>query len=105
MALTPSHLLIEVLATDPQTALVPAGTVDLLWSLSTTPVWLVVAAGRLLPNRLFEVAQREVERQDLGVETIEVSRAAQVAGPNGLETPDRLVHRIDCPVAPELLRL
>jgi hypothetical protein len=105
MALTPSHLLIEVLATDPTTALVPAGTVDLLWSLSNTPIWLVVAAGRLLPQRLFEVAHAEIERQDLDIETIDVNRAAQVAGPNGLETPDRLIHRIDCPIAPELLRL
>lgn len=105
VALAPTHLLVEVLATSPTTAVVPSGTGDLVWSLSGATLWLVTGAGRLLPERLFEVLRREVERQDLDVELLEVTRAAQVAGPNGLELPDRLVHRIDCPVAPELLRL
>jgi hypothetical protein len=104
-ALAPSHLLVDVLATSPTTAVVPSGTEDLLWSLDRATLWLVVGTGRLLPQRLFDVLRAETERQDLDVETLEVARAAQVAGPGGLETPDRLVHRVDCPVAPELLRL
>lgn len=105
MALSPSHLLVEVLAISPTAAAVPAGTTDLLWSLGDAVLWLVAATGRLLPERLFDVLRRETERGDLDVEMIEVARAAQVAGPAGLESPDRLVHRVDCPVAPELLRL
>jgi hypothetical protein len=105
MSLGPSHLLVEVLATSPTTAVVPAGTEDLLWSLERATLWLVAGTGRLLPQRLFDVLLAETQRQDLDVETLETSRAAQVAGPNGLETPDRLIHRVDCPVAPELLRL
>ena len=105
VALSPSHLLVEVLATSPTTAVVPVGTEDVLWSLSGATVWLVAAAGRLLPERLFDVLRREVERRDVDVEMLDVMRAAQVAGPGGLESPDRLVHRIDCPIAPELLRL
>lgn len=106
MALAPSHLLVEVLATSPTTALVPIGTADVLWSLGSTRLWLVAATGRLLPERLFEVAQREVERADDPVaETLEVSRAERIAGPAGLDPPQRLATRVDCPVAPELLRL
>jgi hypothetical protein len=106
MALSPTHLLVEVLATSPTTAVVPAGTEDLLWSLSDGPaLWLVAGAGRLLPERLFEVLHAEVRRQDLAVEAIEVNRAAQVATGGGLDAPARLVHRVDCPAVPELMRL
>jgi hypothetical protein len=106
MAAEPSHLLVEVLATSPSTALVPAGTADLLWSLGSARLWLVAGTGRLLPERLFEVAQREVERaEEPFAETIEVGRAERVAGPAGLDPPERLATRVDCPVAPELLRL
>ena len=104
-ALAPSHLLIEVTATSPTTALVPQGTADLLWGLGTAQLWLVVGTGRLLPARLFEVLRAEAARQEVDVEDLDVARAQQVAGPAGLETPDRLKHRVDCPVAPELLRL
>jgi hypothetical protein len=106
MALSPTHLLLEVLAASPTTAVVPAGTEDLLWSLGDGPtLWLVVGTARLLPERLFEVLRAEVERQDLAVESIDVSRAARVATSGGLDAPDRLVHRVDCPVTPELMRL
>ena len=106
MALEPSHLLVEVLATSPSTALVPTGTADLLWSLGTARLWLVAGAGRLLPERLFEVARLEVQRNPEPVaESMEVARAERVAGPSGLDLPERLATRVDCPVAPELLRL
>ena len=106
MAVEPSHLLVEVLATSPTIALVPVGTTDLLWSLGSARLWFVAGTGRLLPERLFEVAQREVERADERVaEVLEISRAERVAGPNGLDPPERLATRVDCPVAPELLRL
>jgi hypothetical protein len=104
-ALSPSHLVIEVSAASPTTALVPAGTADLLWALGDTRCWLVIGTGRLLPARLFEVLHAEALRRDAAIEELEVTRAEQVAGPAGLEDPTRLVHRVDCPVAPELLRL
>lgn len=106
LALAPSHLLVEVLATSPTTAVVPEGTADVLWSLGERlALWLVVGTARLLPDRLFEVLRAEVQRQDLPVETIDVHRAAQLATSGGLDPPDRLRHRVDCPIAPELLRL
>ena len=106
MAIGPSHLLVEVHATSPTTALVPTGTADLLWSLARTELWLVAGVGRLLPARLFDVARAEVERADDPVaETLELARARRVAGPGGLDEPERFAARLDCPVAPELLRL
>jgi hypothetical protein len=105
IALSPSHLLIEVRATSPSVALVPEGVGDLLWSLPDAHLWLVAGVGRLLPGRLFDVLRTEAERADAPVETLEVARAEAVAGPTGLDQPDRLAQRLDCPVAPELLRL
>jgi len=106
IAAAPSHLLIEVHATSPTTALVPAGAADLLWSVGSAELWLVAGVGRLLPERLFEVARAEVERADDPVaETLALARARRVAGPGGLDAPDRFAARLDCPVAPELLRL
>jgi hypothetical protein len=90
----------------PTTALVPEGSSDLLWSLGTTRLWIVAGVGRLLPQRLFDVARGEVERgDDPAVETVELSRADRIAGPAGLDPVDRFAGRVDCPVAPELLRL
>jgi hypothetical protein len=106
MAASPSHLLLEVAAMSPTAALVPEGATDLLWSLGTTTLWLVAGVGRLLPQRLFDVAQHELARQDApGFEPIELDRVDRVAGPAGLDPLDRFVARLDCPVAPELLRL
>jgi hypothetical protein len=39
------------------------------------------------------------------VDLLDLSRFARVAGPAGLDAPDSLLRRVDCPVAPELLRL
>ena len=104
-ALAPTHLLVEVAAASPATALVPEGMADLLWALSDIELWLVAGVGRVLPQRLFDVLEAEVTRQELPFESLDTDRAAKVAGPDALDPPDRLSARIDCPVAPELLRL
>jgi hypothetical protein len=36
---------------------------------------------------------------------MELTRVDRIAGPAGLDPVDRFVARLDCPVAPELLRL
>lgn len=105
-ALAPTHLIVETSAASPTTALVAEATADLLWGLGTSAsLWLVVGTGRLLPVRLFDVLHAEVKRQEIDLEELDVAKAEQVAGPAGLEAPDRLKHRVDCPAAPELLRL
>ena len=106
MALEPSHLLIEVRALSTSQAFVPPGTADLRWALPATRVWLVAGVGRLLPDRLFAVARDEIARGDDPVaECFEVADAERVAGPAGVDPPDRLATRLDCPIAPELHRL
>ena len=106
MAAAPSHLLVEVCATSASTALVPVGTNDVLWSVGDAELWLVAGVGRLLPDRLFDVARVEVERaHDPAAETLDLDRAERIAGPGGLDTRERFAARLDCPVAPELLRL
>ncbi|HSO96595.1 MAG TPA: hypothetical protein VLV81_11200 [Acidimicrobiia bacterium] len=104
MAASPSHLLVEVLAAGPQTAIVPHGVTDLLDSLDGAELWLVIPVGRLLPARLFDVLQAQVT-DDPDVETLDVTRAAQTAGPWGLDIPAHLGAHVNCPVAPELLRI
>jgi hypothetical protein len=103
MALACTHLLVEPLACSPETALVPNGTADLRWGLADAECWLVTPVDRLLPDRMFAAL-----REHLGDEPAEfmaVAEATKVASPGGLDAPARLATRVDCPVAPELLRL
>jgi hypothetical protein len=106
MALAPSHLLVGVQAMSAGTALVTPGCADVRWSIPDARLWLVGGVGRLLPERLFGVARGEVERElDPVAEHLDVGSAERVAGPAGLDPPERVASRLDCPDAPELHRL
>jgi hypothetical protein len=109
MALEPSHLLLEAVAASPTAALVSEGAGDLLEGLSASGAvaWLVAGAGRVLPERLFASLRRQVAALEdpPPVDVLELGRFARIAGPLGLDPPDALARRVDCPVAPELLRL
>ena len=109
-ALEPSHMLIEAMAAGPRRAVVAAGAADLLDTLADagSVCWLVAGVGRVLPERLFAAVESELGRdgdEHTPVDVVDVSRFARVAGPAGLAAPDTLLRRVDCPVAPELLRL
>ena len=109
-ALEPSHLLVEATAAGPHRAVVAGGAGDLLDTLAATGTvaWLVAGAGRVLPERLFAAMQSELGRdadEHAPVDVVDLRRFARVAGPSGLAAPDALLRRVDCPVAPELLRL
>jgi hypothetical protein len=104
IAASPSHLLVEVLAAGPATAIVPRGVAELRQSLEAAALWLVIPVGRLLPARLFEVLAPPATA-DGALEALEVAVAEQTAGPWGLDVPARLGSHVNCPVAPELLRL
>jgi hypothetical protein len=106
-ALEPSHLLVEVAAAGPEELLVGEGTSDTIATLSRPgfQVWFVAGVGRVLPQRLFEAMRRAIgEPEDHGFELLDVQAADRIAGPTGLVRPEQLVRRVDCPVAPELLR-
>ena len=105
-ALDPSHVLIETPAASPTTAFVPEGTADLLATLDTAVAWLVAGVGRVLPGRLFASLERRVAADDdAALEQSGLDAFARIAGPTGLDPPDAVDRRVDCPVAPELLRL
>jgi hypothetical protein len=107
LVLEPSHLLIEVVGGGPDQLLVSAGTTDVLATLARPGlvVWLAAGVGRILPERLFEAMLRTLgDPEDHGMELLDVQAADRIAGPTGLVRPEHLARRIDCPVAPELLR-
>jgi hypothetical protein len=106
--LLPSHLLVEVSGASPSQVLVPDGTAAALAELARPglAVWLVAGVGRVLPARLFEALLRSLgDPEDHDLELLDVQVADRIAGPAGLVRPDQLLRRVDCPVAPELLRL
>jgi len=105
--LEPSHLLVEVAGAGPDQVLVAHGTGDALTTLARPGlvVWLVAGVGRVLPARLFEAMLRGLgDPEEHGLELLDVQVADRIAGPTGLVRPEQLARRVDCPVAPELLR-
>jgi hypothetical protein len=107
-ALEPSHLLVEVVAASPDRILVATGTDDVVSSVARPGlvVWLVAGVGRVLPERLFTAMLGALgDAADHDLELLDVQRADRIAGPTGLVRPDQLARLVDCPVAPELLRL
>jgi hypothetical protein len=108
LALAPSHLLVEAAAAGPQHALVSPGTVELVEAVRQhgTKVWLVVAAGRALPERLLDAMERAVGAADgAPLDRLPHADVDRAAGPLGVDRPIVVARRADCPVAPELLRL
>ncbi len=108
--LAASHLLIESSMSSPTLALVPIGTTSLRAAYPKAATWLVIAEGCLVPEKLFTTAlqKRSEVDDDYDQETTEVLAVAtvsRIAGPNGIDRPDRLRQRMDCPIVPELLRL
>ena len=107
-ALEPSHVLVEVIAACPERALVTEGSVDLVRELTrpSTQVWLVAGVGRVLPTRLYDAMARQLgDLDEHGLEPFDLQLADRVVGPTGLDRSDHLGRRVDCPVAPELLRI
>jgi hypothetical protein len=106
-AAEPSHVLVEIVGANPSTVLVAAGTRSVLDDLSrpTTIVWFVAGVGRVLPARLFDAMLAKVgDPERIGLELLDVQHADRVAGPTGLERPERVDRLVDAPITPELLR-
>ena len=72
------------------------------------PVWLVGGVGRLLPERLWQSVVTRLadagEPWELDHDVAPLSLASALCGPLGPEPVADGLRRLDCPVAPELLR-
>ena len=72
------------------------------------PVWAVVGAGRVLPQRLWDAYRARLDDAsdpwDGELELVPLALVSQVIGPNGSQSADDAVRRADCPAAPELLK-
>lgn len=73
------------------------------------PVWAVAGVGRLLPVRMWEAVERRVddgtaEPWEQDDEVVPIDLVDQVVGPYGVLPVAEALRRVDCPVAPELLR-
>ena len=105
----PSHLLVEAHAASPTDAVVPAGALDLARELAArgATVVLVSGLGRVLPERLMTALRRGVDPTDPHSpwELLPLDAVQRVATPVGLRDPADLARQVDCPIAPELLRL
>lgn len=94
----------------PSAALVPPGAVEAAdrARASAVPVWLVAGVGRVLPERMWDLAMAGLGDDGLadgGCELLDLDRlVTRMVTPVGLRPPDRARSRIDCPVAPELFR-
>lgn len=74
---------------------------------NSTPVWLVVGVGRVLPERVWQALTSRLdltEPWELDEELVPLDLVDRVVGPNGLDEPATLRPRIDCPIAPELFK-
>lgn len=90
-------------AAGPRSAITDIVLEDVRAEVPRVDVWLVAPQSRLLPGPLFDAMQRGL-RDDETVTTVELSAIDRGAGPHGVEPPGELPARVQCPVAPELLR-
>ena len=94
----------------PTAALVSLGAVEAAdrARASAVPVWLVAGVGRVLPERMWDLATAGLGDDGPaagGCEFLNLDRlVTRMVTPVGLRAPDRARSRIDCPTAPELFR-
>ena len=71
-----------------------------------TPVWLVAGAGRILPERMWDLLSDRHHRDDpamRGLAALDLDRfVTRVVTPWGLRTPTEAARRSDCPIVGEL---
>ena len=109
VALEPSHLLVEVVGAGPDELLVAEGTADAHRHARPARSGRVAGRGRRAGCCRPACSRRwcapSATPEDHGLELLDVQVADRIAGPTGLVRPEQLGRRVDCPVAPELLRL
>ena len=102
-------LLLESAAIGPDEFLAVAGTraAAAVASHKGIPVWLVGGVGRQLPAPLWGALRAQVvseEPWEFDEELVSLDLVSHVVGPGGVEGVTEALQRVDCPIAPELLR-
>ncbi len=98
-----SLLLLAPYAAAPLHILTSIDARDALIEAPDVPVWAVTAVGRLVAPRLFD-AITAASRGDDTKCVLSFDRVTAVVGPHAVDTPADLGGRLNCLVAPELLR-
>ncbi|MEL7155922.1 MAG: hypothetical protein AAFN30_04905 [Actinomycetota bacterium] len=103
-------VLIEAAAAGPSAALTDIGALALAATAKAvgTPTWLVVGAGRRVPEQYWQaIVERTVEREELPwlapYDVVAYGLVDRVVGPDGLQLPGEL-GPCETPLATELLR-
>lgn len=72
------------------------------------PVWAAAGVGRYVPRRIWDSMVSRLEQMhpdpwEADDEGVPLELVDRIAGPEGVETVADALHRVDCPIAPELL--
>jgi translation initiation factor 2B subunit (eIF-2B alpha/beta/delta family) len=105
-----SLVILEASAIGPESALCVAGShaAAAVASSLGIPVWLVGGVGRLLPTRMADSMRQRLEDRgapwEADDEFVPLNVVTQICSVAGPEPVASALQRIDCPIAPELLR-
>lgn len=105
-----SLVILEASAIGPDSALCVAGShaAAAVAYTNGVPVWLVGGVGRLLPARMWQSLQQRIEARgepwEQDDEFVPLGLVNNLCGVLGSEPLEDGLRRVDCPVAPELLR-
>ena len=105
---TADVVIIEAAAAGPEALIAPSGSyaAAICGLQAGKETWLVVGVGRALPQRLFEVIQGQLAKENplaADEEVVPMAAFTHIVGPKGI-TPSSFPMREDCGVAAELLR-
>ena len=109
-AATADLVLLEAEAIGPDGFVAPAAThaAAAVGYCAEVPIWLVSGVGRLLPERLWRSVVTRLaeagEPWEVDHDVAPLSLVSALCGPAGPEPVADGLRRLDCPVAPELLR-
>ena len=103
-------VVLDALAASPNHLLAVAGSraASAVARHAEVPVWAVAGTGRLLPLRMWNALAARLDLRgepwELDEDTVPLELIDRLVGPNGVESVADGLRRVDCPIAPELLR-
>jgi hypothetical protein len=103
-------LLLDALAVSPDQLLAVAGSraASAVARHAEVPVWAMAGVGRLLPARMWDALSARLEQRgepwELDEDTVPLDLIDRLVGPRGPEPVTDGLRRMDCPIAPELIR-